>query len=292
MKKDLRCACCGDPMWRSPKSLPDGQAMCQPCRRTKVPERATPVFMPCPVCGSAFEKAHGRQRYCSRSCRRRGSPSRQPAALREARESKARTLCAGCGETLPPQSRPGNPRKWCSEACRVRHTRQPYVPVPATAIRRACRFCATEFVAPRAQQKCCAVCRANHVDGPPRRCTQCGSSFLPRVWSGELCSFECFQQTLPEPQFTGKGYKDRARHYGVYYEPVDRLKVFERDGWFCMLCQQPVDRGFAWPHPQSVSLDHVVPLSLGGAHSYLNTQCAHLRCNIAKGARLHGRTTA
>jgi 5-methylcytosine-specific restriction endonuclease McrA len=33
-----------------------------------------------------------------------------------------------------------------------------------------------------------------------------------------------------------------------------------------------------------VSLDHVIPLSLGGDHSMANTQAAHLDCNTRKQA--------
>ena len=35
----------------------------------------------------------------------------------------------------------------------------------------------------------------------------------------------------------------------------------------------------------SPSLDHVVPLSLSGAHTPENVRLAHVRCNTAKGNR-------
>lgn len=37
MPKDLPCAVCGHPMWRGTKSLPEGQAICHPCRRVLNP---------------------------------------------------------------------------------------------------------------------------------------------------------------------------------------------------------------------------------------------------------------
>lgn len=33
-------------------------------------------------------------------------------------------------------------------------------------------------------------------------------------------------------------------------------------------------------------LDHVIPMSKGGGHTYANTQCSHLKCNVDKGARI------
>ena len=68
-------------------------------------------------------------------------------------------------------------------------------------------------------------------------------------------------------------------------ELVESLKVFERDGWTCQLCLDPVDKALLYPDPMSRSLDHVVPLAKGGAHTYANTQLAHLLCNQRKGAR-------
>lgn len=68
--------------------------------------------------------------------------------------------------------------------------------------------------------------------------------------------------------------------------PVRRLAVYERDGWVCQLCGDPVDRTLKGPDPMSKSLDHIVPLSWPeGTHTEDNVQLAHLRCNLRKGAR-------
>ena len=69
-------------------------------------------------------------------------------------------------------------------------------------------------------------------------------------------------------------------------ESFDYREIYERDGWVCGICDEPVDRALAWPNPLSVSLDHIVPVSQGGAHSRENAQCAHLSCNVRKGDSL------
>jgi 5-methylcytosine-specific restriction endonuclease McrA len=84
----------------------------------------------------------------------------------------------------------------------------------------------------------------------------------------------------------GKGHLSRAQFYGGKYETIKAAEIYERDGWVCKLCQHPVDKGLSWPHTESASLDHVVPLSRGGDHVRANVQLAHLGCNIAKGATL------
>jgi len=74
----------------------------------------------------------------------------------------------------------------------------------------------------------------------------------------------------------------RALQRAAQVEPVNVAKVYERDRWRCGLCSKRVDRRLKYPHPMSASLDHIVPLSLDGAHSMANVQLAHLACNLSK----------
>lgn len=70
--------------------------------------------------------------------------------------------------------------------------------------------------------------------------------------------------------------RQRLRRAGISgTEHVDRAVVLERDKGICGICGEPVDRG-------NFHVDHIVPLSRGGEHSYANTQVAHPRCNQVK----------
>lgn len=82
----------------------------------------------------------------------------------------------------------------------------------------------------------------------------------------------------------GGNHRQRARKFGVSYEYINPLTVYTRDEWTCRLCHQPIDPHATFPHPHSASLDHAVPISRGGPHTYDNVQAAHLRCNIRKAA--------
>lgn len=77
----------------------------------------------------------------------------------------------------------------------------------------------------------------------------------------------------------------RARLLGNDWEPFDPLEVYDRDGWTCGICDLPVDPNLASPNPGSVSLDHIVPVSLHGPHTRENTRCSHLGCNMKRGNR-------
>lgn len=72
---------------------------------------------------------------------------------------------------------------------------------------------------------------------------------------------------------------------GADVDEVVARDVFERDGWLCQLCGGGVDGSLSFPEPGSASVDHIVPLSRGGSHTWENVQLAHLGCNMSKGAR-------
>ena len=60
---------------------------------------------------------------------------------------------------------------------------------------------------------------------------------------------------------------------------VHRELVWESQGGICGICLEPAD-------PNDWHLDHRIPLSRGGEHSYANTQVSHPRCNLRKGNRM------
>jgi len=67
--------------------------------------------------------------------------------------------------------------------------------------------------------------------------------------------------------------------------------IFNRDNWVCQLCDKPIDPNAEYRNDDGSvnleykSIDHVIPISKGGADAPDNVQAAHLGCNIAKGAR-------
>jgi 5-methylcytosine-specific restriction endonuclease McrA len=68
-------------------------------------------------------------------------------------------------------------------------------------------------------------------------------------------------------------------------ETFTRLEVFERDGWICGICHEPIDRELKRPDPMAVTLDHIKPVGKGGEHTLDNVQAAHDSCNRRKGGR-------
>jgi 5-methylcytosine-specific restriction endonuclease McrA len=84
----------------------------------------------------------------------------------------------------------------------------------------------------------------------------------------------------------------RATKAAVPSEPFTLQDIVDRDGIGCALCGTEIDMALshAGPrHPQwriRPTIDHVVPLSLGGPDSLANAQLAHHHCNARKGNRV------
>lgn len=107
-----------------------------------------------------------------------------------------------------------------------------------------------------------------------RFCYGCGAFFAARLDDQDYCSRECG----PMPPKYALRLREMASKASPGFRRVD---VFDRDGWTCHICGEPVDRDSADPLSRA-SLDHVVPIARGGLHTLENVKCAHLRCNIRK----------
>lgn len=63
------------------------------------------------------------------------------------------------------------------------------------------------------------------------------------------------------------------------FQVIDRWKVWERDKGVCQIC-------FESAHKRGWHLDHIIPLSRGGSHTYDNVQVTHPSCNCSKGNKV------
>lgn len=123
---------------------------------------------------------------------------------------------------------------------------------------------------------------------PVKTCRQCGTEF--KVGGSVFCSHECSQEYKREHRVRDKyktlNARGRAwtRRTGARYEHIEADKVFERDGYVCQICGKPTAERDGNLSPMYPTVDHVVPLSKGGDHTYGNVQTAHFICNSHKAA--------
>lgn len=182
---------------------------------------------------------------------------------KEIRHPKVAVTCAGCGaEVLKAKS--NRYRPVCSDRCKyfVTYGRWPASkdlvgPIVAPRLRTAP---AVESVVPSTRRGFVAC-----------MCDWCGDGFIFdwRV-SGVLpatCSERCA--------------KRRSQRRGGRFVVPDRVRnaIYERDGWRCGLCGDPVTAGLDYTDLWSATLDHIEPRSKGGSDAPENLQLAHRWCN-------------
>ena len=115
-------------------------------------------------------------------------------------------------------------------------------------------------------------------------CLWCGHVYRQATGHMRYCSPEHYRESIRK-RMRGVAQRRRARLLAAVVEVFDPHEIFERDGWVCRLCDEPVLPDQRVPHPLAPTLDHITALANGGDHTRANTQCAHYRCNCRKGAR-------
>lgn len=62
--------------------------------------------------------------------------------------------------------------------------------------------------------------------------------------------------------------------------------ILRKTATLCALCGMPLDKSLKYPHPMSISIDHILPVTYGGKSTLDNLQATHLVCNKQKGKRI------
>lgn len=221
-------------------------------------------------------------------------------------------ICQGCEREIVPAARQGNPRLWCSDACRNRSTYlarkaagKVYFP-RSSVYPRGCNECAASYVARSARGRFCSTAcqaadknrrqNAQYAENPQRfvemsrrnrrtmtEAQRAAVKLRVRQYRQRVGYLECARAA---------DQRRRARKASAAVEKFRPVEIFERDGWRCGICTRKVNRLLAWPDPRSPSLDHIVPLSLHGDHTRANVRLAHLDCNVKRGNRIESEQLA
>lgn len=210
--------------------------------------------------------------YCSRACspstRDRVHASRPP-------KPKIAKRCQKCGAAFETHA---TYAKWCSRSC------APRKPQKRPAASHTCRTCGDVFVAAGKHTWCVTCLAAGAKDLAEKE--------WKRKWMTSPSGRESKRRQARNKYQTPSGRerakaKKRRREYRARgasrTTPYDRLSIFQRDGWRCHLCARRVDPLAKWPDQMCASIDHLIPLSAGGADSAENVRLAHWLCNVRRG---------
>ena len=158
-----------------------------------------------------------------------------------------------------------------------------------------CAECGEEFLSERGMKLCGDSCKRLRVCRQASRrmrfgCRECGNSIPFKDDNGRMpwhCG-KCRDKARQRERATnrdryGRTHRERANRYGVQYVSFSKRSIYDRDGWICGICGEPVDPNAKYPDMRCASLDHIKPLSLGGSHTPENVRLAHFDCNSFRG---------
>lgn len=248
----------------------------------------------CPTCGVSFEvrmnaKAQ-KQIYCSRVCAAGGI--------------KPTSTCQHCGREYKPKHNGDNKKMYCSRECAFasksarKIERQVFSLFNKLLTMKKCICCGKQLAVNIKGGYCSDECRREVARVKSRlrgesnhrpiafKCKQCGvdvttSYSRPRK---AFCSDSCSNKHQRKKRPDQTTHRKRARYYGVEYQYVNKSRVFDRDSWTCQMCGVKTPRRLKGRYVDAApELDHIIPLSKGGSHTYANVQCACRRCNGLKG---------
>ena len=250
-----QCSGCGKTVHRGPHSRPE--IICRECRggrpgyqsRNQVYRTWTPEQRACPICAATFKQQRPGQKYCTLACRNRRprQPKSEAAKERDRKRVRPARTCPVCEQQYHPTC---SDQKTCSRTCAIqqmpdRRTRWPR-------------------------------CNVRYLN-----CAACGMLFVARSGRQRACGKGCSYQLL-----LVSVHRRHALLKELESEDIDLLYIYERDKWTCQLCHRRVRRTPRHKHdPLMASPDHIIPVSEGGATTYANLRCTHLRCNKSRGNR-------
>jgi 5-methylcytosine-specific restriction endonuclease McrA len=79
-----------------------------------------------------------------------------------------------------------------------------------------------------------------------------------------------------------KYYSPKRRAIYARGDNIDAVLLFTMHAWTCFLCRKPIDPNRRCPDWRAATIEHLIPISLEGQHTWDNVVPAHYRCNMDK----------
>jgi hypothetical protein len=268
-------------------------------------------------CGNEIVQAPGKGRlktYCSKACKDAARPKRvyvsvnKPKAIKKpvyvkTREQiknesidKRRRVCIFCGKEYIKTRSASDPdgNKFCSKECSGKSRRVEPKPKYSKVYFKKCNYCSSILVRRNnINVVTCKSCNNKRVIENER--IKLIANYVPKTFLCKECNLEhtteygrkgyLFCSTRCSDTHhgrTGSAIR-RARKSGAQSVSFNPIDILSRDGWVCRQCGVDTPRKLRGSIEHNApEIDHIIPLSKGGAHSPGNTQCLCRRCNGIK----------
>lgn len=159
--------------------------------------------------------------------------------------------------------------------------------------KRICVECKREFNTTHPTEKYCSVMCCYKYNQRIKQ-EQCASEYVPRTFickecgmgvttsRGDARSIFCSDKCMN--RFLNRVAKKKRSELmkSLFIRPVSFKKIYKRDRGVCKICGLPVAYDKSPEKIWAATIDHIIPLSLGGTHEPGNCQLAHRLCNSLK----------
>lgn len=234
----------------------------------------------CPTCDKLHTTNKRNKGYCSLECvGKTHGPSRFSYT------------CHRCGKSYHKRNR-RDAGRFCSHPCFIEdQIEKNRIGRSSPLVFKECLNCGNTHCRHR-KRYCSDVCRKDaeskrfnelrRIRYVPRdkvvvTCLHCGKAGL-RSQGAMFCSQRCSEKTAKR----NRNHRIRAQGNG---ERIYLGTLYRKCKGVCGICGEHVDQSLKSPHPESASIDHIIPISKGGSHTWENVQLAHMICNSKKGNR-------
>ncbi len=190
--------------------------------------------------------------------------------------------CAHCSTPLPAEA--DVRRRYCNDTCK------------------AARCTSAAHTDGRYDQWRASTAERNRKSMRVEQCVVCGADFSTKYSGRRFCSNRCgakasydSRKQTPEYRALRLGYAQRRRarkRSAGEVEVFASAEIFARDRYRCHRCGTTCKPIAKVPNPLAPTLDHLIPLSKGGAHTRANVATACFQCNSVKGNRGGGEQLA
>jgi hypothetical protein len=225
----------------------------------------------CVRCGVEYNQK-AKEKYCSHECR-----------YSKFKHSDRIIDCKHCGKKI---HGPARGTKFCSLVCKKFYALANPTPRP-----RICEGCGVHYNASHCKQQYCSnPCRhkwARKKAMGENQCKTCHNRFTPTPDTYmDYCSHDC-KRAAKRADWIKNNTKRQSIVCAIpMSERVNTEEIFIRDNYTCQICGIKTSREGGRYSADYPTMDHIFPISRGGAHVASNLRCACRRCNVSKGCRV------
>lgn len=232
----------------------------------------------CEECGKEFISQSG-EKYCSPEC------------ASNAQRDKMLYVCKQCGKTFHRRKKIEDKCEFCSRECagKYKTDHRPMVQKEFFfGFETKCIQCGKMFFSNNGQVKFCSdECKQQWKDEHAKpipiyyhECQQCGKKFVTARNAQKFCSIECQRKAYDKKHEIRRRTRKRVNGNADY--TISLAKLYKRDHGICAICGKLVNMDTDTNSDDYGSIDHIIPLSKGGTHTWGNVQLTHRICNSVK----------